>query len=150
MKLSENFFLYEFLRSEAATRHDIDMTPPQFVIDNLKSLVVTVLQPLRTQLDRPLVVTSGYRPPKLNKLIGGSKTSAHRTGQAADFHINAMTPYDTCQAILEMDLVFDQLIHEFAQWVHVGISPIARQQEMTAIRQEGKTVYLPGIIEVGE
>ena len=150
MLLTNNFSLGEFLISQTAARHGIDMTPPRYVIDNLKSLCVTCLQPIRDAAESPIIVTSGYRPPELNKKIGGSKTSAHRFGRAVDFTVIGLTPYETCQLILTLDLVYDQLIHEFGRWVHLGIAEdMPRHQNLTAIRDQSGVKYLPGIMEVG-
>jgi zinc D-Ala-D-Ala carboxypeptidase len=148
MMLTENFNLEEFLFSQAATRAGIDMTPPQSVIDNLKHLCVTVLQPLRNEVDTTVRISSGYRPPELNDIIGGSKTSAHRFGRAADFMVKGLSPYEVVGLIVDMELVFDQAIHEFGRWTHVGISELPRQEVLTAVRENGTTRYLRGLHEV--
>jgi len=149
LKLSKNFSLGEFLVSQTAERHGIDMDPPQYVIDNLAKLCVHVLQPIRDQVDSPLVISSGYRPTVLNQLIGGSKTSAHRHGQAADFRIVGLSPYDTVDLVLDMDLVYDQVIHEFGKWVHIGISETPRGEVLTAYREDGATHYMAGLHHTG-
>ena len=145
--LTDNFSLEEFLASQAAARHGIDMTPPQLVIDNLKQLCVTVLQPLRNEVGESIRISSGYRPPDLNDIIGGSKTSAHRFGRAADFTVDGLTPYETVALIVNMELVYDQVIHEFGQWTHVGIAEIPRHEVLTATRTNGETRYLRGLHE---
>ena len=94
MKLSDNFSLHEFLLSQTATRNNISMDPPIEVIDNLRRLCVDILQPLRDATGKSIYISSGYRPPKLNELIGGSTTSAHMDGRAADFVVNGMTPLE--------------------------------------------------------
>ena len=86
MKLSANFSLNELTKSDTATRHDIDNTPTMQVIENLQDLVDNVLQPLREKFG-PIVVTSGYRSPAVNTKIGGSTTSDHCHGYAADFEV---------------------------------------------------------------
>jgi zinc D-Ala-D-Ala carboxypeptidase len=144
--LTDNFWLDEFLVSQTAARHGIDMTPPQSVIDNLKHLCVTVLQPLRNEVGESIRISSGYRPPELNSIINGSKTSAHRFGRAADFTVKGLTPFETVDLIVDMDLVYDQVIHEFGQWVHVGIAEIPRQEILTATRENGETRYLRGLV----
>ena len=145
--LTENFSLEEFLVSQTAARHGIEMTPPQSVIDNLKHLCVTVLQPLRNEVNESIRISSGYRPPELNDIIGGSKTSAHRFGRAADFTVKGLTPFETVELIIDMELVYDQVIHEFGQWVHVGIAALPRHEVLTAVRENGETRYLRGLIE---
>ena len=151
MKLTDNFYLYEFLRSQTAARHNITMDPPIEVIDNLRRLCVDVLQPLRDTIGLSITVSSGYRPPKLNGLIGGSTNSAHMDGRAADIIVNGETPLEVAQTIRDMELPYDQVIHEFGQWVHVGIpreEDNARLQELTAYKQGGRTRYDLGLRSV--
>ena len=144
MKLSKNFTLEEFLVSQTAERHGIDMTPSDFVVHNIQELVVTCLQPLRDETG-PMFISSGFRPLELNGRIGGSKTSAHVLGNAADFKISGQTPYQTAKLIVELGLPYDQVIHEFGRWVHLGIADILRGEELTAYKDDGKTVYTHGI-----
>lgn len=84
MKLSENFSLSEFTRSDTADRLGIDNTPSGEVVANLTELCRAVLQPLREAWGEPLRINSGYRCPALNKAVGGVKTSQHVTGNACD------------------------------------------------------------------
>lgn len=149
MKLSKNFSLEEFLVSQTATRHGIDMTPPDWVIDNLGRLVKGCLQPLRDEAG-PIFVSSGYRPPDLNLKIGGSKTSAHMTGDAADLKVINQSPFDTSELIVAMELPFDQVIHEFGRWVHLGVADILRGEKLTAYKMAGKTKYTHGIIKISD
>lgn len=148
-RLSKNFTLDEFLVSQTAARHGIDMTPSPRVIDNLERLCETCLQPVRDELGVVIYISSGYRPTKLNSLIGGSKTSAHRHGRAADFNAVGHTPYEIVKIVADMGLPFDQVIHEFGQWVHLGIAEeLPRRQVLTADRRDGSVIYLPGLQEV--
>ena len=148
MMLSPNFTLDEFLVSQTAARNGIDMTPSPRVIDNLERLAQQFLQPIRDEANSPVIISSGYRPELLNTMIGGSKTSAHRFGRAADFRVIGLSPYDTCQLILSLELHYDQLIHEFGRWVHLGIADeLPRRQNLTAIREDGITRYIEGIRE---
>lgn len=147
MKLSNNFTLEEFLVSQTAARHSIDMTPPDFVIDNLQRLVDDCLQPLRHQTG-PIFISSGFRPPDLNKKIGGSRTSAHMYGNACDFKVMGQTPFETCTTIINLGLPFDQLIQEFGRWVHIGSGDTLRQEKLTAYKKDGKTKYSHGILRM--
>lgn len=151
MQLSENFWLEEFLRSQTATRHGIDLESylTDEILANLKRLCQDILQPIRYAAEVPLIVTSGFRPEVLNELIGGSKTSAHMEGRAADFRLHGYTPFQACNLILGLPLEFDQLILEFNQWVHIGIARTGfdpRLQLLTAKKEEGKTMYHLGIL----
>jgi len=148
MKLTDNFSLYEFLRSQTAARHGITMDPPIEVIDNLRRLCVDILQPLRNAMGLSITISSGYRPPELNRLIGGSTTSAHPYGRAADIVVNGLTPLEVSELIRELGLPYDQVIHEFGQWVHVGISreeDNVRSQELTAYRDDKGVHYDLGL-----
>ena len=152
MKLSKNFVLSEFTKSQAAERLGIDNTPSQVVVNNLKLLVSNVLQPVRDHYGRTMVVSSGYRSPALNKAVGGAKTSDHMTGCAADIEIPGIANYDLAVYIRD-NLPFTQVILEFytpgipdSGWVHVSYdSDDLRKQTLTATRKDGKTVYLQGL-----
>jgi hypothetical protein len=84
MKLSKNFQLSEFTRSQTASKHNIKNEPSQVEIENLRALCLNVLQPLREYIGKPIKINSGYRCEELNKKIGGSKTSSHKKGEASD------------------------------------------------------------------
>lgn len=148
VQLSPNFYLDEFLRSETAARHGIrvavEKTSPAF--KRLKRLAETILQPVR-DANGPAYIVSGYRPPELNQLVGGSPTSQHCHGEAADFVVSGLTPLEVCQYIAAVGLPYDQLIHEFGQWVHVSIAwgRPPRGQQLTAYRVNGATRYLSGL-----
>lgn len=156
LALSRNFFLDEFTRSQTAVRHDIDMRvdPEGPVFANLQRLCVRVLQPLRDALG-PVHVTSGYRPLPLNRRIGSQDGSAHVSGRAADIVVMGYTPLEVARWIERHLRDYDQLIHEFGQWVHVAIAwpdQPAREQLLTAVKIERglgpSTVYVPGILSV--
>ncbi len=145
MQLSKNFTLDEFLVSQTAARHGIPNDPNAEQIANLKTLVETCLQPLRDEAGKAIFISSGFRSWELNSLIRGSKTSAHMSGSAADFRVAGMTPYETCNLIVEMELPYDQVIHEFGRWIHLGIAPYLRGEELTAYKDDKLTKYVYGI-----
>jgi len=147
MRLSKNFTLDEFLVSQTAERLGIDMHPPELIVDNIKNLVRACLQPLRDECG-PIYVSSGYRPLELNTRIGGSKTSAHVRGDAVDFRVARMTPFEVCELVVAMELPFDQIIHEFGRWTHMGVADILRGEQLTAYRKDGKVRYVKGIIRM--
>ena len=105
------------------------------------------MEHVRTLLgDRPISVLSGYRSPEVNKAVGGSPTSAHRTGHAVDFICPSFGTPAQVAAFLAKNLKdFDQIIEEFDQWVHIGFGPGKRKQLLTARKVGGRTKYLPGI-----
>ena len=126
------FTLNELIKSDAARRSKINNTPNKQEENNLIALVENILDPLREAYGKPIIVTSGFRCERLNKLVNGSKTSQHRTGQAADIRTVEDTVeenkklFDLAQ---ELNLPFDQLIDEYNfDWVHVSYSPRNRKQ----------------------
>lgn len=146
MQLTKNFPLRELLRSQSATRNNIEeqFNPSPAILENLRLLCVHVLQPLRDSLGRAIFVNSGYRCLKVNTLVGGSKTSQHLTGQAADIEAGHLSIEQLYQRIKNSELPFDQLIQEFDQWVHVSYNSAGgRRQCLRAVKDNGKTVYLP-------
>lgn len=140
IRLGKNFYLSEFCRSDWAVRHGIIIDPPQHIITELRNLVVNVLDPLRAEIG-PIHVTSGYRPLVVNKGIGGSATSQHVLGQAADIQTEHMSVRQVFDTIRRMRLPYDQVIEEFGQWTHVSYGPRNRRQELIAHTVGGKTQY---------
>lgn len=148
MNLSPDFTLAELLHSQTAIRRGIDNTPTSAIVAELQRLAREILQPLRDQLGRPIVVSSGYRSPALNRAVGGSPNSAHMQGRAADITCPGVKPREVCLAIVELRLPFDQVLLEGGAWCHVaiageGVEP--RRQQLTAIFGPGGTQYLVGI-----
>ena len=122
MKLSNNFDLAEFVKSDIATRMGIDNTPTFQEVENIARLVVNVLQPLRNAYGKPITVNSGYRCPALNKAVGGSTTSSHMKGEAADITAGSKEENKVLfELVKKLNLSFDQLIDEKDfSWVHVS------------------------------
>lgn len=121
----KHFSFQEFERSETAYRHGIDNTALEEARRNIAVLVDRVLDPLREAWGKPLTVTSGYRCPELNKIVGGAKTSHHLRGMAADISTgNRVENRRLFQMVLDLKLPFTQLIDEknFA-WVHISLDP---------------------------
>lgn len=119
------FTFAEFSRSDTAKQLGIDNAIPESAKGAIEQLVDKVLDPLRETWGRPLIITSGYRCPKLNSAVGGSKTSHHVKGMAAD--INAGNKaynkllYDL---VIALNLPFTQLINENNySWVHISYDP---------------------------
>ncbi len=156
-QLSNNFNLHEFTLSQTASRLEIavNVPPESAIFQALQKLCTQVLQPLRDSLGRVIHITSGYRPPALNRHIGGSKRSQHMRGEAADIVVGGMNPLEVCQAIVRLNLPFDQLIHEFGRWTHVSVAPEHRSergQTLTAWKNPSlkKTEYLQGLSSISE
>ena len=146
MQLTEHFKLEEFTRSPIANRLKIDNSVPDELMANVQ-LTAAKLELVRAALGKPIVITSGYRCPELNKRVGGVPTSAHTKGLAVDFHCSYGTPKQICQRLIDSGVTFDKLIQEHNQWVHIGFSPsYNRQIVLTAIKTGGKTVYVNGLV----
>mgnify|MGYP003338020388 FL=1 len=121
MQLSKNFTLEELTFSDAAMRHGIDNTPNDEIIENLKRLCALVLEPIREIVHKPVQVTSGYRCPIVNSLVGSKVTSQHIRGCAADIKVSGVTPDVLIKAIIGAGLPYEQVIREFDSWVHVSV-----------------------------
>jgi len=152
MNLSANFTLKELTDSDTAKKKGLDNTPTLQVIENLTILAEKILQPVRDHYGKSVKVNSGYRSPEVNASVGGSKTSDHCKGQAADIEINGVANGDLAEWVSK-NLKFTQVILEFytqgipdSGWVHVSYDPSnLKCQVLTAVKQDGKTVYLPGL-----
>jgi len=142
-KLSEHFTLEEMTFSETAIRHGINNTPGTAAIQNLKELCEEMLEPMRTLAGGPIGVTSGFRSAVVNSLVGGSPTSQHKTGEAADIHCLQLTQQELFQLVRNSELPFDQLIDEFGRWVHVSYKKPGsnRRQVLRARKVNGVTKY---------
>ena len=152
MQLTRNFTLSEMTKSQTALRLGLDNTPPQGAIASLRLLAANVLQPVRDHYSRTVLVSSGYRSPELNARIGGSRTSDHCRGMAADIEVPPTANYDLATWI-DANLEYTQLILEFytrsvpdSGWVHVSYDlSNLKKQNLTAVKTDGKTTYLSGL-----
>tara|TARA_B100000959_G_scaffold172027_1_gene180090 strand:- start:4883 stop:5356 length:474 start_codon:yes stop_codon:yes gene_type:complete len=155
MKLAPNFSLGELTKSSTATRLGIDNTPNSEHLINMVYVASHILQPVRNHFGRVVTINSGYRSPKLNTAVRGSKTSQHCFGQAADFEIYGYPNHDLAEWI-KKNLEFDQLILEFynpkegpnSGWIHCSYNFKGpnRKKVMTALVKNGKTSYLNGLV----
>lgn len=144
MNLSNHFTLEELTHSEVAVRKGLDNTPGSEALTNLADLA-SALEEVRSLLDCPIIISSGYRSPKVNAAVGGSATSAHCDGYAVDFIVPGFgTPQEIARAIAASSVAFDQLIYE-GTWVHLSIDPRMRNNTLTAHFANGKTTYTNGI-----
>lgn len=152
MNLTKNFTLSEMVKSETALRNDMDNTPNEAQITSLKLLAEQVLQPIRDHYVKGVKVNSGFRHPEVNAKVGGSRTSDHCRGMAADIEIPGVPNHEVAEWI-KANLLYTQLILEFytrgvpdSGWVHVSYDPAnLKKQDLTAVKEGGKTVYLPGL-----
>lgn len=146
MQLSKNFTLEELTLSQEAVRKGLDNTPDHDTMENLRVLA-SGLETVRGALGNvPILVSSGYRSPKVNAAVGGSRGSQHLSGLAADFTAPKFgTPKEICLEIVASGIDFDQLIHE-GSWVHISFGPGMRRSILTASFKGGKATYTQGIV----
>lgn len=122
MKRIKYFTLSEFIHSATANRLGIDNIPTFDVVDNLNRLA-DYLDGIRAKVDKPILVSSGYRCPMLNKAVGGAANSQHLKGLAADIVCSDM---NTLEKVIRETGGFDQFIKEHRKgstsfWFHVSV-----------------------------
>lgn len=141
-QLTQNFSLAEFERSDTARAQGLDNSVPKALLPNVQR-TAEFLQDLRDRLGKRVIISSGYRGDALNRMVGGVSSSAHSQGLAADISVPGMSTEELFQAIISLDLEYDQVIQEFGQWVHVGLSVgTPRKQRLRATKNSAKkTVY---------
>ena len=124
------FTIKELCHSLTAIQKGIDNTPNSEIVNNLKQLILYILDPLRERYGKPININSGYRCKKLNDAVKGSKTSQHIKGLAADITAGSKKENKILfDLIIEMDLPFDQVIDEKNfSWIHVSFSKNPRKQ----------------------
>lgn len=160
--VTEHFSWNEMTRSATAARHGIANTPNETERANIVK-TAQEMEKVRAYAcekrgkDTAIIVTSCFRNERVNRLVGGSPTSAHRLGLAVDFGIQGMTSREAAALVKEMAdkglIDFDQLILEFPKssgsWVHIGFKANTahnRRQILTANKVNGKTVYEQGLV----
>jgi hypothetical protein len=140
------FTIRELIKSTTAIERHIDNSPSKEVERSLTALVEKILDPLREAYGKPIIVTSGYRCARLNKVVGGAPSSQHVKGEAADIRSVQDTPEENKKLydlIVKLKLPFDQLINEHGyDWVHVSFGARHRRQQLRAVWKNGKTIYI--------
>jgi hypothetical protein len=152
IRLSKNFALSEMVKSATAERLNVDNSPSDIHLVNLTHLAIHILQPVRDEFG-VITINSGYRSPALNAKVGGSKTSQHCNGQAADFE-SFSTPNPDLAKWIANNLEFDQLILEFydgvnpnSGWVHCSYNLMGnRKKILTALKTKNGVVYKNGFV----
>ena len=130
--MGKYFSIAELTKSDTARNKKINNHPTEQIESNLNQLIDNILDPLREAYKQPIIVSSGYRCPELNKAVKGAKSSQHVLGQAVDIHTKSNTKESNKELfdlIKQLKLPFDQLINEYNySWVHVSYSPRNRRQ----------------------
>lgn len=135
MQLTTNFSLEELVFSQTASKLGLDNTPVKGIFNNLINTAEN-MELVRNVLNgQPIMISSGYRSPKVNAAVNGSKNSQHMQGKAVDFTCpNFGSPSTIIRAIKNSGIKFDQLILEFDSWVHISFSDPSRKQVLIADR----------------
>ena len=151
MKLSKNLSLDEVIYSQTALRRDIDNTPTEEHIENLKYVAEKIFQPIREHFGVPIYVSSGYRSNDLNEAIGGSPRSFHSHGMALDLDQDGRNKGVSNSDVfyfIKDNLPFTELIWEFGDennpnWVHVAIASGREDEKNIKIAQKvnNQTIY---------
>jgi uncharacterized protein YcbK (DUF882 family) len=138
MNLSPNFTLDELIASQTAARKGLDNTPNATEVANLVR-VAALLEEVRTLLNKPILINSGFRSKAVNDAVGSRDTSQHRIGCAADIRVPGMTPREVVEACIAANIGYDQIIEEFGSWTHISVpntaSTAPRKQALTIDRQ---------------
>lgn len=155
IQLTPHFKLSEFTRSATATARHIDNTPNKEQVKNLQALCLNVLEPLRAYVNEtsphrgdkkgaiPIIISSGYRCPKLNSAVGGVKNSQHQTGEACDIHLPDNATGREWFVWMMDNLQFNELIWEYSipkpsaldpqpsphYWIHVSFKRYGRNRQ---------------------
>ena len=117
MNLTPNFTLEELTFT---SHREFDNTPNVVQVNNLQRLA-EFLEQVRSLLDKPIIIDSGFRSPEVNQAVGSTSVSQHLRGCAADFRVPGMTPAEVVKVIHGSDLLYDQLILELG-WTHISIA----------------------------
>lgn len=142
MLITPHFTLDEMTVSQLAAREGFDNAPPLEARANLQ-LLCGALEQVRALFDAPIIISSGYRSERVNRLIGGASDSQHVQGLAADFTVIEVSPRETVRRISKSAVPFDQLILEFDRWVHLSVTRgTPRRQVLTLRKGSG---YLAGL-----
>lgn len=148
MDLTPHFSLREMTESDYALRHSLHNIPGAGARASLKRLCVEVLEPLR-EWAGPVVITSGFRAPQVNRGIGSNDNSAHVEGRAADLRVPGRDLAEVYEWIAGSGLPVDQQIYEYDSWIHVAIARAGSEPRRQMLRKEqGKHSYEPYYVAV--
>jgi len=142
MILSNNFPLSELLR----TSYNLDNTPTKLHKSKLLYLCQFILQPIRDKFGR-IDVGSGYRSYAVNEAVGGSKTSQHVKGEAADFEAADADLWEVYLWCLG-NITFGQCIYEKARgktWIHISLPRLDKTKQQALLYKDGKYSNYKGV-----
>ncbi|MDR0275942.1 MAG: peptidase M15 [Burkholderiaceae bacterium] len=147
MQISRYFTLTEATYSDTAARLGIANQPDAAQLENIRQAAAR-LDAVRERIGAPIVVSSWFRAPELNRAIpGASPTSAHTSGWAIDCHVAGLSALDLCKSaarfLIARGIAFDQIIHEYGHWMHLSFEPRGRGQLLTIFSGVG---YAQGLL----
>jgi zinc D-Ala-D-Ala carboxypeptidase len=147
MKISDNFHQEQFTSGELrnSALAGVPQVVPPSAIANIKILVNTMEQVLKV-LQRPIIITSGYRGPVRTEEMGDPLDSPHTTGLACDFICPMIELQEMCTLIDQSNIVFDQLIY-YHSWGHLGLTADSRGPRQQALTLTGSGEFVPGIVD---
>lgn len=150
--LTPHFKLSEFEKSATAQACGINNSVPSQYVPILQQLCQEVLEPLRSFVGKPIIISSGYRCNQLNVKVGGAYASQHTLGEAADIRLplTSYTAWDDNKRHTDLETAhrwfdwieshcdFDQLILETSNgkdyWIHVSCRRNRRANRHQVIR----------------
>lgn len=146
IQLSKHFTLDELIRSDTAARLGIDNSPTAKELEHAKACLLPGLEQVRGLLDKPILISSGFRSKKLNNSVpGSSSTSQHCKFEAVDFTSPSFgSVLDVAKKIMYSDIKFDQMIYEYGAWVHISFSESPRRRVLSKYTGGG---YLTGLVD---
>ena len=140
-KLSEHFTFFELTRTSIVELQKVNRVIAEDYIDNLKILASARLEMIRSFFNRPMAITSGFRCEKLNERVGGSKTSQHMIGDAADFYIVTMEIKDVFEVIMKRlsNFRWGQLIYYPEHgFIHISNIGAGKNKNQVLIYDDGE------------
>ena len=152
MNLSKYFTLEEATFSDTAIRLGISNTPDEQQLANMRKAAIK-LDILREYLGSAIIISSWLRVPELNNAIpGSSNTSHHTTGFAIDCRSSRLPVLDLCKVSKMVYNItgFDQIIHEYGNWMHISFHPMNRKQTLTIFRNDKGLKYVSGLLTLKE
>lgn len=142
--MTPHFTLAEALKSSTAAQRGISNAPNATQLTAIKHTAVQMERVREALGDKPILVSSWFRNAAVNKAVGGVVNSDHMGGYSVDFNCPSFGSItDICQAIIDADIEFDQLIWEYGRWVHISFAPAMRQNVLHIKKGAGYQLGLP-------
>ena len=133
-RISRDFTWEEMIYSRVAVENGLHNIPPIEAEIAMKQLVKRLLQPLRIAYAQPIAITSGYRSPEVNKLVGGVPSSQHVKGEAADCYVP--DPKELLDVLLYCKLPFDQaILYKRKKFLHLSLKASGRNRYQIIINK---------------